>query len=176
MSRGVRTLPTSRSVRYAGLLRKTPAFWEQEATIYHQENAVGGNAGWEWGTVAQAVLEPAGRVELIWMESLLCHLPSAHSHGRPGGRPGPGPTLQATMPGACHTQTGLTTDVGSKVREEFPFAGGSRLAGSAEGKGIPELPVTSQPFSPSHSPRWPRGPGLLAHTSPGATAAKVGLF
>lgn len=65
--RGVRTLLTGHLVHYAGLLRKIPAFWEQEATIYHQEN-VGGR---EWGRYAQAVPELAGRVALVWIESPL---------------------------------------------------------------------------------------------------------
>lgn len=136
----------------------------------------GGECGVGVGAVAQAVLELAGRVELIWMESLLCHLPSAHSHGRPGGQPGPRPTLQATIPGACHTQGGLTTDVGSKVRKEFPFAGGGPLAGSSEGTGIPELPVTSQPFSGSHPPRWPAQSRPPHPHRPGSHCCQTGSF
>lgn len=137
---------------------------------------MGGNAGWGWGAVAQAVLELAGRVELIWMESLLCHLPSAHSYGRPGGQPDPGPTLQATIPGACHTQRGLTTDVGSKVREEFPFAGGFLLAGSSEGKGILDLPITSQPLSSSHPPCWPVRSRPPHPHQPGSHCCQNGSF
>lgn len=54
---GVRTRLTDRLVHYAGLPRKIPAFWEQEATIYHQENM--GWRGWGGG---------AHRLFLSWQE------------------------------------------------------------------------------------------------------------
>lgn len=38
-------LPSGHSVQHAGLPGKLPAFWEQEAAVYHQENAGGGAEG-----------------------------------------------------------------------------------------------------------------------------------
>ena len=38
-------LPSGHSVQRAGLPGKCPAFWEQEAAVYHQENAGGGAEG-----------------------------------------------------------------------------------------------------------------------------------
>lgn len=116
---GVRMLPTSCSVHHAGFPSKLPAFWEQETTLYHQENMRGCGGG------TQAVTELAGRVRLTWMESHLCHLPSVHGHGSPGGQPGTGPSLQTTVPWVCHTLSMALrrlhdTQLWSEGREQWP--------------------------------------------------------
>lgn len=138
-------LPSGRSVHYVGLPRKTPAFREQEATIYHQEN-VGG---------AQAVPELAGRVGLIWMESPLSSALCSQSW-KPWGpaRPRAFPVSHWTL-GLSHL--GLTNDVGGDVREAFPLPVAAPWLGPLRERGshIQDLPILSQSILSSHPPSWP---------------------
>lgn len=78
--RGVRTLPTGCSFHHAGFPSKLPAFWEQEAAIYHQENAGGGGF-----CVHRLSLKwQEGRDSSGWkVVSVICPLPNHGGHGEP---------------------------------------------------------------------------------------------
>lgn len=81
----VMVLLTGCSAQRAALPSKLPALWEQEAAVYHQENMGAG------GGVRTGCSRASRKGGVVWMGSPLCHLPSAHSHGSPGGQLGPGP-------------------------------------------------------------------------------------
>lgn len=136
---GARMPPTGHSVHNAGFPGKCPAFWEQEAAIYHQKNAGGG-----WCRL-----------------SLSCRKGGADADGEPSlssalcpqSRKPWGPARPRALPAANVLLWG-------EGRQEF-LPSGSPLAESPERKGTYSwcLPSPSQPFSPSQPPLWP--PPLL---------------
>lgn len=144
---GVRMLPTSCSVHHAGFPSKLPAFWEQETTLYHQENMRGCGGG------TQAVTELAGRVELLWMES---HLSSALC---PWSWKPWGPARYRAFPanhcplGVSHSQHGLAT-----APRHSAVVRGERAV--AQGREAPShLGLQERNHTAGYS-----GPQLCAHT------------